>query len=971
VADEASVGGPTGNGATEATAFSPALGPALALVDSRGVVVRLTDTFRAGFAPEGSPHLSIWDFLPDPDQRSRLGRVLEGRLLRADLALPSPTGSVNAEAEAVLDAAVMRHALLTVAAAQPEPDPRSGADVLLDDGSVIDSPAIVWITDLSGRYLRINRRYAQRLGIKDADILGKTDAELSPAHVVAEPRSVRHGDRGEPAQLEYTVDAVGRREALTVLRFPLHGLNGAAVAVCGVASSVADAATARSEAERLLRLERWAGLSAAAIRAELIQEWELAELAESEAPSEAPAPLSRARPAEPAAATAELERMSAELAAVRESAAELQALLEEHAAARAALEAQLEAQTPGRAELETQLASESAARAELETQLASESAERAELETQLASQSAARAELETQLVEETARSAELRTAAAAAARRADEIVSGVATEHSRIAELQTALDAQRRRAEGAEREVGLTRGRADVADREIVEARGRAEAAEREVAVERSRADAAEREAGEARARIDATDRDLAAARARIGELERAGAQSSEATEQVNTERAARTELEHHVAEAQRRAHELEQSLAAERAEAARLREELTARAERAEAVAGETRAAGQQAVADEIERARATSSAAVDQANAERAARAQLEQQALEAQRRVQEAEQILAAERAEAAWARGELVGRAERAEMAVADARAAGERAAALVQRAEAAAELARGRAEGLETTLASAREGESENRMASERARAEIANLQAALEQARAENETVREAAREATERLERELAARDAAAAAADAARAPQPPPPVIGPPETGTAVSRPGPSWNPDAQRALTSSLAQAAEWRTGLKDAIRVLGTEAGWDVVIAWCPDERGRALRCVAMWMSAPAGLSLFETATWQRRQSPTASLAGRAAVGDRASWFGDLSAVSDAQLAAAAGEGMEGALLVPMRQGEESIGVLELLTRRPAAPAPEVATAMEAVALQLAHFECLLRRGAEPRWRLGRL
>jgi hypothetical protein len=32
---------------------------------------------------------------------------------------------------------------------------------------------------------------------------------------------------------------------------------------------------------------------------------------------------------------------------------------------------------------------------------------------------------------------------------------------------------------------------------------------------------------------------------------------------------------------------------------------------------------------------------------------------------------------------------------------------------------------------------------------------------------------------------------------------------------------------------------------------------------------------------------------------------------------------------------------------------------------------MATAMEAVALQLAHFELLLRRGAEPRWRLGRL
>jgi PAS domain-containing protein len=885
----------------------------------------LTDTFRAGFDPEGSPHLSIWDFLPDPDQRSRLGRVLEGRLLRADLALPSPTGSVNAEAEAVLDAAVMRHALLTVAAAQPEPEPRSGADVLLDDESVNHSPAIIWIKDLSGRYLRINRRYTQGLGIEDGEILGKTDAELSPAHVVAEPRSVSHGDRGEPAQLEYTVDAVGRRQALTVLRFPLHGLNGAAVAVCGVASGVADAGTARSEAERLLRLERWAGLSATAIRAELIQEWELAELAETEAPAQAPAPASRARPAEPAPATAELERL----------------------------------------------------RAELETRLASETAARVELETRLASETAARADLVTQLGEETRRSAELRAAAAAAARRADEIVSGAADEHGRIAELQAAIDAQRRRAEAAEREVGLARGRVDVADRDIVEARGRAEAAEREVAAERARAEAAERDVGEARARIEVTDRDLAAARARVEELERAGAQSSTATEQVNDERAARAELEQRVAEAQRRADDAERNLAGERAQAARVRDELTARADRAEVVAAEARVAGEQAVAEEIERARALSSAAVDQANAERAARAQLEQHALEAQRRVHEVEQNLAAERAEAAWAREELVGRAERAEMAVAEARAAGERAAALIHRAEAAAELARGRAEGLETALASAREGETENRMALERARAEIANLRATLEQARAENETAREAAREATEHLERlelerrELSAREAAAATGDAAPVPPPPPPVIESPDAGTGASGPGQSWSPDAQRSLTSSLAHAAEWRTGLKDAIRVLGTEAGWDVVIAWCPDERGRALRCVAMWMSAPPELSLFETATWQRRQSPTASLAGRTAVGEHASWFGDLSAVSDAQLTAAAGEGIEGALLVPMRQGQESIGVLELLTRGAGGPAPEVATAMEAVALQLAHFEYLLRRGAEPRWGLGRL
>jgi GAF domain-containing protein len=149
------------------------------------------------------------------------------------------------------------------------------------------------------------------------------------------------------------------------------------------------------------------------------------------------------------------------------------------------------------------------------------------------------------------------------------------------------------------------------------------------------------------------------------------------------------------------------------------------------------------------------------------------------------------------------------------------------------------------------------------------------------------------------------------------------------------------------------------------------VLGQEGGWDVSVAWCPDERATALRCVAMWMSTPDQLHLFETATWQRRQAPTTSAVGRAAAGGHSHWIGDLTRVDDAQLAAAAGEGMRAALHVPMRHGGETSGVLELLTHAPITPNPEIAAAMEAVALQLAHFEYLLRRGAEPRWRLGRL
>jgi hypothetical protein len=177
--------------------------------------------------------------------------------------------------------------------------------------------------------------------------------------------------------------------------------------------------------------------------------------------------------------------------------------------------------------------------------------------------------------------------------------------------------------------------------------------------------------------------------------------------------------------------------------------------------------------------------------------------------------------------------------------------------------------------------------------------------------------------------------------------------------------------WSHRAQRALTASLAGASEWRTGLKDAIRILGSEGGWDAVIAWCTEERTTTLRCTAMWSATPEQLGLFETATWQGRQSPTETAVGRAGTADHSTWHSELGTTRDAHLSAAAGVGMQAALLVPIRHGTEASGVLELLSRAPAKPDPDLAAAAEAVALQLAHFEYLLRRGAEPRWRLGRM
>jgi len=987
------VGYPTG--ATEATGSFSASVPALALVDRQGDVVRVTETFREGFAPDGAPQFSIWDFVADDEQRLLLGRILEGRLLHVDLVLPGAAAVVAVGAEAVLDAAGMRYALLTVSSSggSAHAELRPGKASLLDDPSLDESPAMVWIKDLGGRYLRVNRSYTERHGIDDASIRGKSDAELPPAQVVDRRRPQQHeGDDAEPVQLEYTVEAFGGRQALTVLRFPVRDSDGAPIAVCRVAAPAAEAGIARSEAERLLRAERWARLSPAAIRLELIDEWQLTEIG---APDRLESGL-----ADPARA-AELAQLRAELGEEREARARLEARLGEERVADvagrsevAALEAALEAERDraDRADLDlatargrveeleadlstvassaTEADAERSLRAELEQRLAEALRRAAESEESVAAERAASAQARAELVAR----AERAEATADEARAAGERASAFGERTKAVAELSRA------RADGLE--TALTGARELEAESRAALAQARAEIAGLQEILATARAEAetarqAFRQAGVA----DAADAaELAALRDELGK-ERAA--RAEVDKQLRT---ARTGLEEAVAAARRQADELVADVAG-RGELEALEAALEAERERGDRA--DCALAASRGRVEELEADRTAVASGAEEAAAERSLRAQLEERLAEALRRTVESDRSAVAERAAAAQAREELVARAERAEAAADEVRAAGERAAAFGERKKAAAELARARAEGLETALTGARASDAESRAALAQARAEIASLLDAVTGARAEAEIADHAVRAATARLERErtelerqrgeferksreLEHEATATRTAEPMPSRQSSPLVRIDPAASAEYSRPpGPAWSHQAQRAVTASLAAASEWRTGLKDTIRILGSEGGWDVVISWCPERRGTTMRCTAMWTSTSDQLGLFETATWQRRPSLTASAVGRAAASGVPSWIPDLGASHDGQLAAAASEGMRGALLVPIRNDGEGVGLLELLTRTPASPDPELLAAMESVALQLAHFELLLRRGAEPQWRVGRM
>ena len=196
--------------------------------------------------------------------------VSKGEAERLTVLLDGLEGSLAA----VVDRHGRRMAVLMISAE------RDGAEIgpqsPVFDEPLDESPAIVWLKDLEGRYLRVNSRYLEQLATDEESVCGHTDAELTAERSI---EGLRLEDKGiaasEPLELEYLIGAFEERPAFAALRFALRDGDGRPTATCSVAAPLADAALARSECDRLMRLDRWRRLDALAIRQELLDEWGL------------------------------------------------------------------------------------------------------------------------------------------------------------------------------------------------------------------------------------------------------------------------------------------------------------------------------------------------------------------------------------------------------------------------------------------------------------------------------------------------------------------------------------------------------------------------------------------------------------------------------------------------------------------------------------------------------------------------
>ena len=105
-----------------------------------------------------------------------------------------------------------------------------------------NSPAIVFLKDLQGRYLVVNRRYEELFHVTRASMLGRTDFDIFPAEMA---ERFRANDRevisaGKPLTFEEEAPQDDGVHCYISIKFPMEGPDGKVTGICGIATDITE-----------------------------------------------------------------------------------------------------------------------------------------------------------------------------------------------------------------------------------------------------------------------------------------------------------------------------------------------------------------------------------------------------------------------------------------------------------------------------------------------------------------------------------------------------------------------------------------------------------------------------------------------------------------------------------------------------------------------------------------------------------
>jgi PAS domain S-box-containing protein len=137
------------------------------------------------------------------------------------------------------------------AAPQQDHDARVGHDQLL---ALIDNTtAVIYMRDLEGRYMLVNREYERLFHMHREAIVGLTDHDLFPAEMADEFRAndLRAASSGGPVQMEEIAPGEDGPHTYVTVKFPLLDSAGQAYAVCGISTDITDRKRAEEQVRQL------------------------------------------------------------------------------------------------------------------------------------------------------------------------------------------------------------------------------------------------------------------------------------------------------------------------------------------------------------------------------------------------------------------------------------------------------------------------------------------------------------------------------------------------------------------------------------------------------------------------------------------------------------------------------------------------------------------------------------------------
>jgi len=130
-------------------------------------------------------------------------------------------------------------------------DPRVGHDQLL---ALIDNTsAVIYMRDLDGRYMLVNREYERLFDVRREAIVGLTDHDLFPAEIADQFRAndIQAAANGRPVQMEEIAPGEDGPHTYITVKFPILDRTGTPYAVGGISTDITDRKRAEEQVRQL------------------------------------------------------------------------------------------------------------------------------------------------------------------------------------------------------------------------------------------------------------------------------------------------------------------------------------------------------------------------------------------------------------------------------------------------------------------------------------------------------------------------------------------------------------------------------------------------------------------------------------------------------------------------------------------------------------------------------------------------